>query len=319
MGNETAPSKQESEAQGNEDDDPFGHDRPVHLAKVAPFSLDRSEVTVARFRAFVTDYKPNVPDQAGAHPLIPGSGWKSSWNTLLPGSKKELSERLACSGELATWTDLPKTNETKPINCVDWYTAFAFCVWDGGRLPTEAEWEFAARGGNEHRRYPWGAEEPTQALADFDCGKSCQAEMKPKSKPTPATAKWGHLAMAGGVAEWVLDTYSIGFYGVREKMGLGCDNCANLTESDDLRVLRGGDFTTTPEALRGFARGFSRPTNHFPTMGVRCARLPMDDLDQVCGRVPSPHGSRMQPGKTQRIQRTDRLAIASRGDTCHRV
>jgi hypothetical protein len=68
-----------------------------------------------------------------------------------------------------TWTDTVGPNENLPMNCVPWYKAFAFCVWDGGRLPTEAEWNYAATGGNEQRKYPWGSTAPDDALAVFNC------------------------------------------------------------------------------------------------------------------------------------------------------
>jgi formylglycine-generating enzyme required for sulfatase activity len=259
------------QAEGPDYENAFGEDRPAHPARVAPFCLDRSEVTVARFRSFVASYNPDLPEQAGAHPRIPGSGWKRSWQGLLPSSREELTRQLACS-PLATWTDAPERKEAMPINCVSWYVAFAFCVRDGGRLPTEAEWEFAARGGDELRMYPWGNEEPSRELANFDCGDPCRNGWGLRERPPPATARWGHLAMAGGVAEWVLDTYSVGFYRIRDRMGLGCDDCANLSEADDVRGLRGGDFTSSSRALRGFARGFHRPTNRLATVGVRCAR-----------------------------------------------
>ena len=59
-----------------------------------------------------------------------------------------------------TWTDAPGDNEQLPMNCVGFYEAFAFCLWDGGRLPTEAEWESVAAGGEENRLYPWGSTAP---------------------------------------------------------------------------------------------------------------------------------------------------------------
>lgn len=142
-------------------------------ATVSAFDLDVYEVTVARFRAFV-DAGGGVQAQppavgAGAHPKIPDSGWNEGWNALLPPSSADLREFLAGG----TWTDTAGTNEKKPITNVSWFDAFAFCIWDGGRLPTYAEWNFAAAGGDEQRYYPWSSpaqsSEITAAHAVYEC------------------------------------------------------------------------------------------------------------------------------------------------------
>lgn len=134
------------------------------------------------------------PAGGGAHPKISGSGWRTEWNQFLPSSRAEVDRMLgpedtttgfmACQwgtniddqGALTWWTsDLDKkvkdrnknkstvlaenTKEAldkKPLNCIPWHVLFAFCVWDGGRLPTDAEWGFAAAGGEEQRAFPWG-------------------------------------------------------------------------------------------------------------------------------------------------------------------
>jgi formylglycine-generating enzyme required for sulfatase activity len=62
---------------------------------------------------------------------------------------------VKCSATYQTWTDSAGSNESRPMNCITWYEAFAFCIWDGGRLSTEAEWNYAAAGGSEQRQYPW--------------------------------------------------------------------------------------------------------------------------------------------------------------------
>jgi len=82
----------------------------------------------------------------GANLAITGSGWDSTWNTNLAANTAALRTALKCDATYQTWTDTAGSNESKPVNCLDWYTAFAFCAWDGGRLATEAEWNYAASG-----------------------------------------------------------------------------------------------------------------------------------------------------------------------------
>lgn len=134
------------------------------------------------------------PAGAGANPKIPNSGWRSEWNIFLPGSMSEVDRmlgpeydtdgNLACQygtileeqGALTWWTkeldknvkssnsdrpEILKENtqealDRKPLNCVPWHVLFAFCIWDGGRLPTDAEFGYAALGGSEQRKFPWG-------------------------------------------------------------------------------------------------------------------------------------------------------------------
>ncbi|AKV02174.1 Tryptophan synthase alpha chain [Labilithrix luteola] len=144
-------------------------------ASVSPFKLDKFEITVGRLRAFYNAHhgelrgNPPAPG-AGANPHVAGSGWRSSFDVRLTGSWSEINERhvAACSvgGDnndygAAVWTADAGPNEDKPINCVDWYTLFAFCIWDGGRLPTDAEWGYVGQSGDENRVYPYGDEAPT--------------------------------------------------------------------------------------------------------------------------------------------------------------
>jgi formylglycine-generating enzyme required for sulfatase activity len=135
----------------------------IYQAQVSGFVLDKYEATVGRFRKFVegdggrglgTQQSPPEAG-SGAHPRLVGSGWDSAWNGELAADKAALKMQVKCSSTRQTWTDEAGGNENKAMNCVTWYEAMAFCIWDGGYLPTEAEWHYAASGGSEHRAYPW--------------------------------------------------------------------------------------------------------------------------------------------------------------------
>ena len=237
---------------------------PERTATVSSFRLDTFEITVGRYRKFataVTDgWKPKAGD--GAHPLIAGSGWRSDWSM-------QLSVRTPkCAGADAgkeTWTDEFGGNENKPMNCVDWYTFLAFCAWDGGRLPTEAEWEYAASGG-ENRPVPWtlGTAEPTCAFANLD---GCTPKGFWNVGTVPAGAgKWGQQDLAGNITEWVLDesgTYSS-----------TCVDCANVDFLPTAyRMVRGGGYGSISPFLRAASRGYADvPNDRAAGLGARCAR-----------------------------------------------
>jgi len=187
----------------------FAHELPEHEVIVSPFALDRFEVTVGRFKAFVQAFDGPPDEGAGAHPKVPNSGWNAAWNDSLPKSSDEFNTTLACAEGCDTWSG---DASDLPISCVSWFEAFAFCVWDQGRLPTEAEWEFAAAAGSENRLYPWGDDEPTRTLASFDCSfdndPACmRSDIAPVHAIPNGASSLGHLNLAGNVYEWVLDGY----------------------------------------------------------------------------------------------------------------
>lgn len=253
----------------------FPEEEPEHNVTVSDFYLEEYEVTVGRFREFVQQYDGTPPsDGAAAHPLIAGSGWQSTWNTNLASSQATLISNLKCL-QYSTWRDTPSGTEELPINCVSWYEAFAFCAWDGGRLPTEAEWEYASAGGSENRLYPWGGAAPDKALASYGClysgTWSCAFEdIAPVGNLPAGSGRWGHKDLAGNMREWVLDKWDSHWY---SGGGAVCNDCANI-KSPVFHIIRGGGFTDFASGLRVAERVNTYPIDHTYDRGFRCARNP---------------------------------------------
>jgi len=254
-----------SDAAGSNDPDEL----PEHAARVDYYGLDRYEVAVGRMRRFVETYDKTallalLDSGAGAHPTIPGLEWQSAWDNELPDNATLLQADLAC--DVATWTDDPGANETYPINCVSWYLAYAFCAWDEGRLPTAAEWERAAIGGEENRLYPWGSDAPNASLANYS-GTDATPLVDVFAKPDGA-GRWNHVQIAGSVWEWVFDTHDLNWYAGD---GNDCQNCAN-DAPPGAKVMRGGDFQYNAISLRGAERFPGTAGANWRGSGLRCAR-----------------------------------------------
>lgn len=248
-------------------------------ATVSDFRLDMYEVTVGRFRQFVvagggTQQSP-PDDGAGARTLnglAAQGGWDPAWNALLAVDSAALAAGLRCAVNDATWTDTPGANESLPINCITWYEAFAFCVWDGGFLPTEAEWNYAAVGGSEHRAYPWSS--PPSSLT-IDCsyanynsttGSCADGPFRVGTASVKGAGRWGHADFAGNVWEWELDWFQTAYINP-------CNDCARLTSTVN-RAIRGGMWGNPAANTRGAARLANSPDGRYEGLGVRCARRP---------------------------------------------
>jgi formylglycine-generating enzyme required for sulfatase activity len=246
---------------------------PQHLATVAPFALDTFEVTVGRFRKYVDAFSGPPDAGAGSNPSVPNSGWLMSWpdQFSFPQTKAALTtdlNDLNCPG--TTWSDTPGPYENAAINCVSWFEAFAFCAWDGGRLPTEAEWEYAASGG-EGRIYPWGSADPSQIPMRANDLYSDGGPFLPVGSYSQGKGKFGQYDLAGGMWEWVLDAYQGDWY--MQPQGYPCDNCADLVTGGG-RVYRGGNWLSGSVTLRTAYRGDFAPLSNRKEVGVRCARTP---------------------------------------------
>jgi formylglycine-generating enzyme required for sulfatase activity len=257
----------------------------AYPATVSAFRLDAYEVTVGRFRQFVAAWNAGWRPTAGAgkHGHLAGGlgltdsgsfsdhehGWDASWIALSGATTWDLVLQRSCDG---TWTQYPGLDESEPVTCVDWFGAYAFCIWDGGFLPSEAEWNYAASGGLEQRVYPWsqppGASniDCTTASSATEAGACVPAWPSPVGQHSPqGDGRWGHADLASNVAEWTLDWQA--------RYAPDCVDCALLSTGTS-RVVRGGSFDQAPTQLLASRRDALDPSTRSPTVGVRCARVP---------------------------------------------
>jgi len=276
----------------NDGTGPMGQDDP---AVVSNFRLDKYLVTVGRFRQFVqawnggSGYTP--PSGSGKHTHLNGGkglvnaagsvdagapSYEPGWVTSNNSNLMLTNQNLACDPTYATWTKTAGSNEDFPINCVNWYEAYAFCIWDGGFLPSEAEFEYASAGGSQQREYPWGEDDPgtSSAYAIFGCdhgadGGGCTGlvNLAPVGTTKMGAGRWGHLDLAGETSEWNLDVYA--------SFGDPCIDCAAF-QGGSGRVNRGGSFRSSASPyLQSFFRGdLLYATDRTSSFGIRCARTP---------------------------------------------
>jgi len=258
-------------------------------ATVSSFRLDKYDVTVGRFRQFVSAWNNGAgftpAAGSGKHTHLNGGqgladsasagAFETGWVATDTVNLAPNDANLACDPSYATWTSVAGNHETLPINCANWWESYAFCTWDGGFLPSEAEWEYAAAGGSQEREYPWGATDPGTAnqYAIYGCyypsgTVDCTDASNIAAVGTAASGAglWGQLDLAGNVWQWNLDwsaPYS------------ACTDCAYLTGATS-RVLRGGNFSVYggTSYLLPPVRNDDSPSDRSYDSGFRCARTP---------------------------------------------
>jgi formylglycine-generating enzyme required for sulfatase activity len=264
-------------------------------ATVSAFRLDKYEVTVGRYRQFqaawAAGWKPAAGSGKHAHlnggaglalangPPAFEPGWVAADSATLASPGAHI--RSGACGPAGTWTDAPAENEARPINCVTWFEAYAFCIWDGGFLPTDAEWEYAAAGGDEQRIFPWGSAQPgekNERAIYGDAGGHCyyptgslEACMGPLSvapvgTPTKGAGRWDQVDLAGNVSEWNYDVDD-------GALPLPCVDCALVVDGRS-RVFRGGSYGLGKSYFGPPDRSAYPPTRFAQGIGFRCARAP---------------------------------------------
>jgi serine/threonine-protein kinase len=200
---------------------------------------------VAKRQCSAADHVAMTPEGAEGDPSAAAADFVAIWTSRCNAQRKALDH---------------------PINCVDFTGAESYCRSRGRRLPTEAEWELAARG-TEGRTYAWGAEAPDCLRACYDKNGSCLDRSAAVTTCGPGLHATDHTPegvfdLGGGVSEWVADGFSTHPAG-------GVDPIGDPTAP--LRVTRGGNFLDTVEKLRASARTPAAPVMAHVTVGFRCA------------------------------------------------
>lgn len=224
-------------------------EKPAHLVTLDSFYLDQYEVTVSQYAAFLNSQGGYVQRCNGF--TCAWTQFETSFSYLIQNS----DGTFAAQSGFADY----------PVNHISWYGAAAYCTWAGARLPTEAEWEYAARGTIGYL-YPWGNEEPSDMLALYG-GFDLRDLQSVTALPDGATPL-GILGLAGSMWEWTADWYAADFYQASPTI----NPTGPATPTSEGRVLRGGGWLNPAEELRATNRYFRRPATFERDIGLRCGR-----------------------------------------------
>ena len=232
---------------GSNDADAHNIEKPVHPAYVDAFFIDKYPVTNAEYKAFL-DASPQ---------------WQ----------KDNMLTDYHNGNYLRTWkgNNYPKDKANHPVVYVSWYAAMAYAQWVEKRLPTEAEWEKAARGGLTGKKYPWGDQiDATRANYGENIGQTTPIGEYPPND-------YGLYDIVGNVWEWCVDEHISDFYANSPHRNPIADNdinyvLNNFTTLKTYRVLRGGSWMSIPRYVRVAPRFRFSPVHSIHNVGFRCVR-----------------------------------------------
>ncbi len=223
---------------GGEDDD---DQQPIHEVTVSSYLIDKNLVTNADYAKFM---------ETGAYQCQ--SLWsEDAWSWVC-------SQRIT---QPAQWNNSLFNEPEQPVVGVSWYEALAYATWLKKHLPTEAQWELAARG-TDQRPYPWGKSDPTPKLAHY-----MRKNPAPAGQITAGASPFGCIDMAGNVWEWCYDWYDEEYYANSSL----CNPSG--PENGDSKVCRGGSWSYDQDTLTTYYRFFGECVLRNHSYGFRCARI----------------------------------------------